>query len=152
LSAARIYVRLIRILRGQPDEEDAQFLKDSRNLRANIPSESSLMTSDTMSILPLFSHTSDAELEVHRIPQHVIAFVRSLNRIGSIGNVRHKIRMGSGLVLHPLTMHHSIAGLSSTRSLLFKRRLDLHNLFLIASSFKSYSARVWLPARSRPSL
>ena len=28
-----------------------------------------------MSILPRFSHTSGADLEAHRVPQHVIAFV-----------------------------------------------------------------------------
>jgi hypothetical protein len=33
------------------------------------------MTSEAMSILPRFSHTSGAELEAHRVPQHVILFV-----------------------------------------------------------------------------
>jgi hypothetical protein len=39
-----------------------------------------MMTSDTMSILPRFSHTSGADLEAHRVPQHVIAFVEQ-NRL-----------------------------------------------------------------------
>ena len=33
------------------------------------------MTSHAMSILPRFAHTSGAELEAHRIPQHIIEFV-----------------------------------------------------------------------------
>jgi hypothetical protein len=54
----------------QPTEADYQALL------ASIPSESSIMmTSDAMSILPRFSHTSGADLEAHRVPQHVIAFV-----------------------------------------------------------------------------
>jgi hypothetical protein len=33
------------------------------------------MKTETMSILPRFSHTSGAELEAHRVPQHVITFM-----------------------------------------------------------------------------
>jgi hypothetical protein len=33
------------------------------------------MNTETMSILPRFSHTSGAELEAHHVPQHVITFV-----------------------------------------------------------------------------
>jgi hypothetical protein len=33
------------------------------------------MHTETMSILPRFSHTSGAELEAHHVPQHVITFV-----------------------------------------------------------------------------
>jgi hypothetical protein len=33
------------------------------------------MNTDAMSILPRFSHTSGADLEAHRVPQNVIAFV-----------------------------------------------------------------------------
>ena len=33
------------------------------------------MNTETMSILPRFSHTSCAELEAHHVPQHVITFV-----------------------------------------------------------------------------
>ena len=33
------------------------------------------MNNEAMSILPLFSHTSGADLEAHQVPQHVIAFV-----------------------------------------------------------------------------
>jgi hypothetical protein len=53
----------------QPTEADYQALLTT------ITSESSLMTSEAMSILPRFSHTSGAELEAHRVPQHVIAFI-----------------------------------------------------------------------------
>ena len=53
----------------QPTEADYQaFL-------ASISSESPALTPEAMSILPRFSHTSGANLEAHRVPQHVIAFV-----------------------------------------------------------------------------
>jgi hypothetical protein len=52
----------------QPTEADYQALLAST-------SESSIMTSEAMSILPRFSHTSGADLEAHRVPQHVILFV-----------------------------------------------------------------------------
>ena len=59
----------------QPTEADYQALL------ASIPSESSIMmTSDAMSILPRFSHTSGADLDAHRVPQHVIVFVEQ-NRV-----------------------------------------------------------------------
>ncbi|KAI9512951.1 hypothetical protein F5148DRAFT_560177 [Russula earlei] len=48
---------------------------DYKALLASITSESSVMNSDAMSILPRFSHTSGADLEAHRVPQNVIAFV-----------------------------------------------------------------------------
>ena len=53
----------------QPTEADYQALL------AGITSETSVMNTETMSILPRFSHTSGAELEAHRVPQHVITFV-----------------------------------------------------------------------------
>ncbi|KAH9958569.1 hypothetical protein BC827DRAFT_554734 [Russula dissimulans] len=53
----------------QPTESDYQALLDS------VTSEPSVMNSEAMSILPRFSHTSGADLEAHRVPQHVIAFV-----------------------------------------------------------------------------
>jgi len=53
----------------QPTEADYQALLTS------ISSESLVITPEAMSILPRFSHTSGAELEAHRVPQHVIAFV-----------------------------------------------------------------------------
>ncbi|KAI0249895.1 hypothetical protein BJV78DRAFT_1224130 [Lactifluus subvellereus] len=52
----------------QPTEADYQALLTVR-------SETSLMTSEAMSILPRFAHTSGAELEAHHVPQHVIEFV-----------------------------------------------------------------------------
>jgi hypothetical protein len=52
----------------QPTEADYQALL------ASITSETSVMNTETMSILPLFSHTSGAELEAHHVPQHVITF------------------------------------------------------------------------------
>ena len=53
----------------QPTEADYQALL------ASISSESPALTPEAMSILPRFSHTSGADLEAHRVPQHVIAFV-----------------------------------------------------------------------------
>ena len=53
----------------QPTEADYQALLGS------ITSESSVMNSEAMSILPRFSHTSGADLEAHHVPPHVIAFV-----------------------------------------------------------------------------
>jgi hypothetical protein len=53
----------------QPTEADYQALLGS------ITSESSMMNSEAMSILPRFSHTSGAELEAHHVPPNVIAFV-----------------------------------------------------------------------------
>ena len=53
----------------QPTEADYQALL------ASISSESPGITPEAMSILPRFSHTSGADLDSHRVPQHVIAFV-----------------------------------------------------------------------------
>jgi hypothetical protein len=53
----------------QPTEADYQALL------AGITLETSVMNTETMSILPRFSHTSGAELEAHHVPQHVITFV-----------------------------------------------------------------------------
>ncbi|KAI9440238.1 hypothetical protein BJY52DRAFT_131749 [Lactarius psammicola] len=53
----------------QPTDADYQALL------ASIPSGSSVMTADAMSILPRFSHTSGAELEAHHVPSHIVAFV-----------------------------------------------------------------------------
>ena len=53
----------------QPTEQDYQALL------ASTTSESSVMNTEAMGILPRFSHTSGAELEAHHVPQHVIAFV-----------------------------------------------------------------------------
>jgi hypothetical protein len=61
----------------QPTEPDDQALL------ASITSETPVMNTETMSILPRFSHTSGAELEAHHVPQHVITFVEQ-NR-GTIG-------------------------------------------------------------------
>jgi hypothetical protein len=53
----------------QPTEANYQALL------ASISSESPAITPEAMSILPRFSHTSGADLEAHRVPQHIIAFV-----------------------------------------------------------------------------
>ena len=53
----------------QPTKEDYQALLGS------ITSESSVMNSEAVSLLPLFSRTSGADLEVHHVPPNVIAFV-----------------------------------------------------------------------------
>jgi hypothetical protein len=53
----------------QPTEADYQALL------ASITSETSVTNTETMSILPRFSHTSGAELEAHHVPQHVTTFV-----------------------------------------------------------------------------
>ena len=58
----------------QPTEADYQALL------ASISSESPALTPEAMSILPRFSHASVANLEAHRIPQHVIAFIEQ-NRV-----------------------------------------------------------------------
>ena len=48
---------------------------DYQALLASITSETSVINTETMSILQRFSHTSGAELEAHHVPQHVITFV-----------------------------------------------------------------------------
>ncbi|KAH9178374.1 hypothetical protein EDB89DRAFT_1170790 [Lactarius sanguifluus] len=48
---------------------------DYQALLANIPSSASALTATVMSILPRFSHTSGAELEGHRVPPHIVAFL-----------------------------------------------------------------------------
>jgi hypothetical protein len=53
----------------QPTEADYQALL------ASIPQDSSAMTSEVMSTLPRFSHTSGADLEAHRVPPQIVAFV-----------------------------------------------------------------------------
>jgi hypothetical protein len=53
----------------QPTEADYQALLGS------ISPEAPITTAEAMSILPRFSHTSGADLEAHRVPQNVIAFI-----------------------------------------------------------------------------
>jgi len=53
----------------QPTEADYQALL------ASISSESPAITPEAMSILPRFSHAPGADLEAHRVPQHVIGFI-----------------------------------------------------------------------------
>ena len=64
---------------AQPSQQQAQphppTDADYQALLASIPQDSSTMTPDAMSILPRFSHTSGADLEAHRVPSHIIAFV-----------------------------------------------------------------------------
>ena len=48
---------------------------DYHALLASISSESPGITPEAMSILPRFSHASGANLEAHRVPQHIIAFI-----------------------------------------------------------------------------
>jgi len=63
----------------QPSQQQTQPHQptdaDYQALLASFPSDSSAMTAEAMSILPRFSHTSGAELEAHRVPPHVVAFV-----------------------------------------------------------------------------
>ncbi|KAN0138915.1 hypothetical protein V8E53_003303 [Lactarius tabidus] len=53
----------------QPTEVDYQMLL------ANILQDSSAVTPEAISILPRFSHMSGTELEAHRVPSHIVAFV-----------------------------------------------------------------------------
>ncbi|KAF8274792.1 hypothetical protein EI94DRAFT_1561254, partial [Lactarius quietus] len=53
----------------QPTDADYQALL------ANIPQDGSAMPPNAMGILPRFSHTSGADLEAHRVPPHIVAFV-----------------------------------------------------------------------------
>jgi hypothetical protein len=48
---------------------------DYQVLLASIPQDSSVMTLEAVSILPRFSHTSGADLEAHRVPSNIVAFV-----------------------------------------------------------------------------
>ena len=48
---------------------------DYQVLLANIPQDSSAMTPKAISILPRVLHTSDADLEAHRVPSHIVSFV-----------------------------------------------------------------------------
>ena len=64
---------------AQPSQQQAQPHQptdaDYQALLASIPQDSSAMTPEAMSILPRFSHTSGADLEAHRVPSHIVAFV-----------------------------------------------------------------------------
>ena len=55
-------------LSAQPTEADYQALL------ASIP-DSNAITPEVMSMLPWFSQTSGADLEAHRVPPHIVAFV-----------------------------------------------------------------------------
>ncbi|KAI9454566.1 hypothetical protein BJY52DRAFT_1188853 [Lactarius psammicola] len=63
----------------QPSQQQAQPQQptdaDYQALLASIPSDSSVMTAEAINILPLFSHTCRAELEAHRVPSPIVAFV-----------------------------------------------------------------------------
>ena len=64
---------------AQPAQQQPQPLQpiesDYQTLLASIPQDSNTITSEVMSILPRFSHTSGADLEAHRVPPHIVAFV-----------------------------------------------------------------------------
>ena len=64
---------------AQPAQQQPQPLQpieaDYQALLASIPQESNAITPEVMSILPRFSHTSGADLEAHRVPPHIVAFV-----------------------------------------------------------------------------
>lgn len=55
-----------------------------------------VMNTETMSILPRFSHTSGAEVEASRVPQHVITFVVQ-NREHSQRAAQEKNKFRAGL-------------------------------------------------------
>ncbi|KAI9434182.1 hypothetical protein H4582DRAFT_1981117 [Lactarius indigo] len=63
----------------QPSQQQAQTHQptdaDYQALLASIPSDSSVMTAEAMGLLPLFSHASRADLEAHRVPSPIVAFV-----------------------------------------------------------------------------
>ena len=48
---------------------------DYQALLASIPQDSNQITPEVLTILPRFSQTSGADLEAHRVPPHIIAFV-----------------------------------------------------------------------------
>jgi len=73
----------------QPTEADYQALL------ASISSESPAITPEAMSILPRFSHTSGADLEAHRVPQNVIAFIEQ-NRQQLQRAEQHQTRFRAG--------------------------------------------------------
>ncbi len=64
---------------AQPSQQQAQPHQptdaDYQALLASIPSDSSVITAEAISILPLFSHASRANLEAHRVPSPIVAFV-----------------------------------------------------------------------------
>ena len=60
----------------QPQAQPHQPMEaDYQALLASITSETSVINTETMSILPWFSHTSGAKLEVYHVPQYIITFV-----------------------------------------------------------------------------
>ena len=65
---------------AQPSQQQAQPHQpthvDYQALLASIPQDSSAMTPEAISILPQVSHTSDADLEAHRVPSHIVPFVK----------------------------------------------------------------------------
>ena len=64
---------------AQPAQQQPQPLQpikaDYQALLASIPQDSNAITPEVMSILPRFRHTSGADLEAHRVPPHIVAFV-----------------------------------------------------------------------------
>jgi len=81
-SIRRVIARLRSQASGaQPPQPQAQPHQPTyadyhrQTLLDSITSESSVMNSKAMRILPRFSHTSGAELEAHHVPQNVITFV-----------------------------------------------------------------------------
>jgi len=86
---------------------------DYQALLASIPPESSIMTPETMSILPRFSDACVAELAANRVPEHIIAFVEH-NR----GHLKRAAQDLNGYR----------AGLIATRNTTFKNRTQVNQL------------------------
>ena len=80
----------------QPTEADYQALL------ASITSETSVINTETMSILPQFSHTSGAELEAHHVPQHIITFVeQNREHLQRAAQDQNGLRFPSAGDIHP---------------------------------------------------
>ena len=87
----------------QPTDADYQALL------ASISSESPALTPEAMSILPRFSHMSGADLEAHRVPQHVIAFVEQ-NREQLQRAAQDQSGFRAGITSFPVTSSFKLNG------------------------------------------
>ena len=106
------------------------------------------MKTETMSILPRFSHTSGAELEAHRVPQHVITFVeQGQEHLQRLAQDQNGFRAG----LTSTRTHHLITALRSIM-LAFKHWLDCNSLFLVTSSLNSCNGRALLKEPGKPNM
>lgn len=108
---ARLRTQASDQLPAQPPQPRAQPLQPMEaDYQALLASESPVMNSEAMSILPRFSHTSGADPETHQVPPHVIAFMEQ-NREHLQRVVQGK--MGSVLFLHRVRVHYSITAYRS---------------------------------------